>query len=49
MRLWARLRETGTLTGRSRRFRKVADYNFNAVGFALVRKEARQKAGESAL
>ncbi len=30
-------------------FRDVADYNFNAVGFALVRKEAQQKAGESAL
>ena len=30
-------------------FREVADYNFNAVGFALVRKEARQKAGEPAL
>jgi len=30
-------------------FREVADYNFNVVGFALVRKEARQKAGEAAL
>jgi len=30
-------------------FREVADYNFNAVGFALVRKEALQKAGKSAL
>ena len=30
-------------------FREVAEYNFNAVGFALVRKEARQKAGEPAL
>jgi tetratricopeptide (TPR) repeat protein len=26
-------------------FREVADYNFNAVGFALVRKDALQKAG----
>jgi len=26
-------------------FREVADYNFNTVGFALVRKEAQQKAG----
>jgi len=25
-------------------FREVADYNFNAVGFALVRKDALQKA-----
>ena len=30
-------------------FREVADYNFNAVGLALVRKEALQKAGKSAL
>src|SRR6266550_608230 len=30
-------------------FQEVADYNFNAIGFALVRKEARQKAGRSAL
>ena len=30
-------------------FREVADYNFNAVGFALVRKEAQHKAGKSAL
>ena len=30
-------------------FREIADYNFNAVGFALVRKEAQQKAGKSAL
>ncbi len=26
-------------------FREVADYNFNALGFALVRKDAQQKAG----
>ena len=26
-------------------FREIADYNFNALGFALVRKDARQKAG----
>ena len=43
MRLWARLRETGDA------HRPVADYNFNALGFALVRKEAQQKAGKSAL
>jgi len=49
MRLWARLRETGTLTGRSRRFREVADYNFNAVGFTLLRTEAQQEADKSAL
>src|SRR5436190_981114 len=30
-------------------FREIADYNFNALGFALVRKEAQQKAGRSAL
>ena len=30
-------------------FREIADYNFNALGFALVRKEAQQKAGKSAL
>lgn len=30
-------------------FREVADYNFNAVGFALVRKDAMQKAGAGAL
>src|SRR6266699_1080189 len=30
-------------------FQEVADYNFNALGFALVRKEAQQKAGRSAL
>src|SRR5438093_1483063 len=30
-------------------FQEVADYNFNAIGFALVRKEAQQKAGRSAL
>lgn len=30
-------------------FREVAEHNFNAVGFALVRKEAQQKAGEPAL
>jgi len=30
-------------------FQEVADYNFNAIGFALVRKEAQQKAGKSAL
>ena len=29
--------------------REIADYNFNALGFALVRKEAQQKAGKSAL
>src|SRR6266436_5655901 len=28
-------------------FREIADYNFNALGFALVRKEAQQKAGKS--
>src|SRR6266567_795813 len=26
-------------------FREIADYNFNALGFALVRKDAQQKAG----
>ena len=26
-------------------FREIADYNFNALGFALIRKEAQQKAG----
>src|SRR5207247_2528456 len=26
-------------------FREIADYNFNALGFALVRKDARHKAG----
>ncbi len=25
-------------------FREIADYNFNVVGFALVRKDALQKA-----
>ena len=28
-----------------RLFREVADYNFNTLGFALVRKDAQQKAG----
>jgi tetratricopeptide (TPR) repeat protein len=32
-----------------RMFRDIAEYNFNALGFALVRKEAQQKAGEPAL
>jgi hypothetical protein len=27
-----------------RLFREVADYNFNTLGFALVRKDAREKA-----
>lgn len=30
-------------------FREIADYNFNAVGFALVRKDAIQKAGGGTL
>jgi hypothetical protein len=30
-------------------FREVAEYNFNAVGFALVRKDAIQKAGGGTL
>ena len=25
-------------------FREIADYNFNALGFALIRKDAQQKA-----
>ena len=28
-------------------YREVAEYNFNTVGFALVRKDAQQKAGAS--
>jgi hypothetical protein len=48
MLLRATLREIGTLTGPSRGFREVADYNVSAVGSALVRKEAQRKAGESA-
>jgi tetratricopeptide (TPR) repeat protein len=32
-----------------RLFREVADYNFNTVGFALVRKDAQQKAGAGTL
>jgi hypothetical protein len=30
-------------------FHEVAEYNFNAVGFALVRKDALQKAGAKTL
>jgi hypothetical protein len=26
-------------------FRDIAEYNFNTLGFALIRKDARQKAG----
>jgi len=26
-------------------FRELADYNFNVLGFALIRKDAQQKAG----
>jgi len=43
MRLRARLRETGDA------HRPVADYNFNAVGFTLLRTEAQQEADKSAL
>src|SRR5438445_200554 len=39
----------GDATQAKKLFQEVADYNFNAIGFALVRKEARQKAGRSAL
>src|SRR2546422_8216747 len=39
----------GDATQAKKLFQEVADYNFNAVGFALVRKEAQQKAGRSAL
>src|SRR2546426_1132611 len=34
----------GDATGAKKLFREVADYNFNVVGFALVRKDALQKA-----
>src|SRR3989441_10975144 len=30
-------------------FREIADYNFNVLGFALVRRDAQQKAGAGAL
>jgi hypothetical protein len=30
-------------------YREVAEYNFNTVGFALVRKDAQQKAGAGTL
>src|SRR5436189_31332 len=39
----------GDATQAKKLFQEVADYNFNAIGFALVRKEAQQKAGRSAL
>ena len=32
-----------------RLFSEVAEYNFNTVGFALVRKDAQQKAGAGTL
>ena len=35
----------GDATGARKLFREVADYNFNALGFALVRRDAQQKAG----
>src|SRR2546427_6997283 len=39
----------GDATQAKKLLQEGADYNFNAIGFALVRKEARQKAGRSAL
>src|SRR5947199_147226 len=41
--------EAGDPAQAKKLFREIADYNFNALGFALVRKEAQQKAGKSAL
>ena len=35
----------GDVAGARKLFREVADYNFNALGFALVRRDAQQKAG----
>lgn len=35
----------GDAAGARKLFREVADYNFNALGFALVRRDAQQKAG----
>ncbi len=35
----------GDAAGARKLFREVADYNFNTLGFALVRKDAQQKAG----
>jgi hypothetical protein len=35
----------GDAAGARKLFREVADYNFNALGFALVRRDALQKAG----
>jgi len=35
----------GDAAGAKKLFREVADYNFNALGFALVRRDAQQKAG----
>src|SRR5947207_2921471 len=39
----------GDATQAKKLFQEVADYNFNAIGFALVRKQAQQKVGKSAL
>jgi len=39
----------GDAAAAKRLFREVADYNFNTVGFALVRKDAQQKAGAGTL
>ena len=35
----------GDVAGAKKLYREVADYNFNALGFALIRKDAQQKAG----
>src|SRR2546421_692261 len=35
----------GDVAQAKRLYREVAEYNFNAVGFALVRKDAQQKVG----
>ena len=35
----------GDVAGAKKLFREVADYNFNALGFALIRKDAQQKVG----
>ena len=35
----------GDVAGARKLFREVADYNFNTLGFALIRKDAVQKAG----
>lgn len=35
----------GDATGARKLYREVADYNFNTLGFALIRRDAQQKAG----